>query len=136
MRKSGKRVGGFSRARVLGTIAVVAAAWLVVPKVLATDPDGVTTPTFTGEQSGVAAQAAGTVPLDGVNVDVSTGELRFSVDTAEAAGVMMPFHLGLNYCSQSLYDGYDGVGWTSILDWTCTKNGSGDLTFFNVWPTV
>jgi RHS repeat-associated protein len=135
------------------------AAFALTGKVLATDPDGGTTPSFSGALGGTPHAWAGSLgqrccqpsePLDGiaavadadVAVAVNSGELVFRLDLARTGGVMSPFVFGLSYDSQSLWDGYVGVGMTSMLDQRVTVMPNGDVMMLmedgvsRLWPSV
>lgn len=58
----------------LAALAVGVGAWLFAPAVLATDPDGGSTPSFSGAPTGTPYPWPGTTPKDGTDVH-QTGAL-------------------------------------------------------------
>jgi YD repeat-containing protein len=114
--------------RLTALSALVVAAYVISPNAFATDPDGGSAPTFSGAPTGTPYAWAGTTPRDGVGVLVHDGRMRWSVDVAQCAGVVLPFSLHVTYDSKSDIDGYVGRGWFCLLDTKVTVNSGGDVT--------
>ena len=92
-----------------------------------TTPDGVTTVTYAGLPVGTQQAASGESPVDGVGVQMHSGELVYSAGVAGAKGVGLPFGLSLVYRSHSGADYGFGMNWMSMLDMTYTVQGNGDV---------
>lgn len=94
-------------------------------------PDGGAAATFSGGRSGMPWAPSGESPRDGIGVHVHDGSVHYRLDTAHAKGVgCLAMLLQLRYDSQSTWDGYHGMGWTSILDTQRTVDPAGNVNVF------